>query len=390
MTDLSKTKDYPTNYSSDAVAVLDAMSFTKGKSMILLGSMSLRSQQYAGDYDGYETVELRESSDEAALDSLASRFKEMIKELRGMKNVYIGDIKGGIVPEWRVVSPDTRVSEGKVKGWNAVDARKVVDTLEESKVITREAAESLRRKCLPSLTPEQYFELKNEAKYHIVRWTAAEALHGSKRLEDGRTYTLQSAFSSPGITKMDVIALVQNSRYTEFSVVYQFKNNGKVLNNEPIDITTSLRENILAYKVEGNPFKVLKRQFSLAKWENDEKTLKRLSPILNSDLGRLYVVLSDVATLILLLDEHSNVPLDKVRFEIDQFKSRLSNIYSLESYLKGEHDLLGDINAALKISDKKTLARRLEGIADRLETYLTDSTEAKLKGGRAVYGRRAV
>ena len=57
MTDLGNVKEYPDNYPADAVRILDAMSF--GKGLVLLGSMSLRSQQYAGDYDGFEQVKMK-------------------------------------------------------------------------------------------------------------------------------------------------------------------------------------------------------------------------------------------------------------------------------------------------------------------------------------------
>jgi len=54
----SDSKEYPTNYPADAIAVLDSMSVTKGKGVELVGSMSLRSQQYAGDYDANDFVPL--------------------------------------------------------------------------------------------------------------------------------------------------------------------------------------------------------------------------------------------------------------------------------------------------------------------------------------------
>ena len=47
-------KQFPQDYPRDALAILDAMSFTDGKSVMLLGSMSIRNQQYANDYDTYE------------------------------------------------------------------------------------------------------------------------------------------------------------------------------------------------------------------------------------------------------------------------------------------------------------------------------------------------
>ena len=49
-------RKYPSTYPSDAVAILDAMSFSEGDDVKVIGSMSLRSQLYAGDYDADEDV----------------------------------------------------------------------------------------------------------------------------------------------------------------------------------------------------------------------------------------------------------------------------------------------------------------------------------------------
>ena len=82
-------KSYPENYPSDALDILDAMSFSGGKDVKILGSMSIRSQQYAGDYDAYELV--KKSGDKSTiLKQLAHQFQEIIKGLGRMQNVAIG------------------------------------------------------------------------------------------------------------------------------------------------------------------------------------------------------------------------------------------------------------------------------------------------------------
>lgn len=387
MNPLTRTKSYPDNYSSDVVKIFDAMTFTKGKNLTIMGSSSLRSQQYAGDYDGLELVELNMDSDKKALDWLADRFKSMMKELRGMKNVYIGDIKAGVIEEWRVVPTSAKVVAGKVEGYNATKARGIIDRLLQSRVITEGEAEKARSYIKDSPTPTDLVLAKDGIKFHIVRWTVADVLQGQKRLRDGRTFTLQEAFSTPGLTKLDAIALVQKDRYTDFSVIYHFKNKGKTLNYVPTDFIQSIKEDIIALEAEGNPFKILKRKFSLARYLGKEKDIARFSAILNSDLGRLYVVLGDIGTLIALLEDYDNVPLDIVRYEIDQFKNRLSTIYSLEEYIKNEHDILADINKALKQPTRDRIVVALKALGDNLATYLKESAQTKLSGGSAKYVR---
>jgi hypothetical protein len=353
------------------------MSFTKGKSVGLLGSMSLRSQQYAGDYDSFEVVNMKESSDRVALHMLAVRFQAIIKDLRGLANTYIGDIKAGSIEEWRVLPRDARVKDGKVVEMDVVASRRKLDELERAKVISaneKKYGESLLK---GRMTPFRFLTAKQHLKFHVVRWSVPDILHGEKRLRDGRTFTLEEAFSSPAITKMDVISLVQNNRYTDFSMIYYFRNNGVLLNPDIYDFVDSIKENILYFTKTGNPFKVLKRKFALAKFEKDAKTIKRLTPILNSDLGRLYHVVGDIGTLINLLEEEKPNP-KILKFEIDQFISRLSNVYTLKDYLKEEHDILGVIQSTLKETKKDALLAKLRHLEDVLQRILGTATRQRV------------
>lgn len=379
MEDDIRTKSFPENYSSDAVRVLDTMSFTKGKNVGLLGSMSIRSQQYAGDYDAYELVNMEESSDEVALHMLAERFKEIIKDLQSLPKTFIGDIKAGSVEEWRVLPQDAGIKNGKLVGMDVTASLRKLDELENAKVISPKEAKNGRERLKKAMTPFEFLEAKQYFKFHIVRWNPQTILQGYRELRDGRKYTLEEAFSTPSITKVDVISFVQNNRYTDFSMIYYFRNNGTLLNPDPYEFVQSIKENILYYEKTNNPFKVLKRKFALAKFTKDADTITKLTPILNSDLGRIYHVLGDIGTLIRLLEEFR--PNAKtVKFEIDQFKSRLSNVYQLKDYLKDEHTILGEIESALKDPKKETLLAKLRKLEDRLQAILNKGT-MELKGG---------
>lgn len=378
MTDEGRTKSYPENYPKDAVDILDAMSFSKGRDVKLLGSMSIRSQQYAGDYDAYEVVK-RKGDASSVLDSLASEFQSIIKNLRGMPNVFIGDIKAGSVEEWRVLPKGAGVVDNKIVGYNSVASKRKLDELRRANIITEGEQKDAEALLDYATTPAKFLLARKKIKFHVIRWTVPEVLAGVQTLRDGSHFTLQDAFSSPTISKLDTIAFVQNNRYTDFSIIYEFQANGKVLNPAFEDIGKSLREDIISYKAEGNPFKVLKREFALAKFRGDDRTLKSLTPVLNSDLGRLYSLQSDVGTLITLLDEHRNVPISRVRYEIDQFKSRMANIYTLPDFLKTEHTLLAHIGSALKTTSQQQLLGHLNQIQDILMSSLTRNTK-RLRG----------
>lgn len=312
-----EVKQYPDDYSNDVRDVLAAMSF--GKDMVLVGSSPLRSQLYAGDYDGFEIVKVRSLSD------IVRRFQSIILQLKRMKGVYIGDIKAGIVPEWDVLK-DVSIKDDKVIGYDPKHILASLADLKKRNIINAKEYKdaSVLIKAVP--TPGDYFVAKAEIKFHIIRWTPAQAAIGHRTLRDGRKYTLSDALTSPSLAKIDVISLVAGSRFTEFSAVYEFTKGKEVLNPTPRDITKSLLDSIKSYTLSGNYFKVLKRMFSLARYKNNKDMIAKLAPIFNGDLGRLYIIISDIDVLLYMLEHYDSLPTDEIRFEIDQFINRLSNV----------------------------------------------------------------
>ncbi|NBO23056.1 hypothetical protein EBU94_06950, partial [bacterium] len=211
-----------------------------------------------------------------------------------------------------------------------------------------------------------------------------EVLKGKKQIRGGLTITLEQAFGSPTIAKLDVIGFVQQNRFTDFSVIYEFHNKGHPLNPDKIDIVKSLKENIIAYESEGNIFKSLKRRFALAKYEGDHKIILELTPILNSDLGRLYIIIGDIGTLIALLEDFK-APQTKIKYEINQFKNRLANIYTLRDYLKNENKILSEIDSIVK-RPTGTMIEPLSKLRDELEKYLQDNTKKIIKDMKVLKG----
>ncbi len=380
---LLQTKDYPRDYPSDAVKILDTMSMDDG--LFLVGSMSLRSQQYAGDYDGYEIVE-KKGKVSNVLSELRQKFQSNIKALRALPNVFIGDIKAGVIEDWRVIPQSARIHNDKIEGYNATSLRKKVDTLLSQKIITEQEAKEAHSLIKDKPTQCEFLLAKQSIKFQVLRWTVSEVLSNQKRLRDGRMITLEEAFHTNGITKLDVMALVQQNRFTDFSVIYEFHCNGKVLNPEPIQIKSSLEESLIAYLCEGNYFKALKRLFALAKYHNHLPMVSHLTPILNSDLGRLYLIVGDIDTLLQMMELHKKVPYSIIRYEIDQFIARLSNIYTLDGYLRKDDKIIGEIKTILRLPDHQ-IQSKLERLREELNAILQKASKPyieHLKNGERV------
>ena len=355
-------RKYPSTYPSDAVAILDAMSFSEGDDVKVIGSMSLRSQLYAGDYDADEDVK-RTGDSKKVLDELSKEFANIMLRLKKIPKAVIGDIKAGSIEAFRVLP-------NQWKDFHTMASLKVVEGLP----IGVDEMKALSKKVLSVRTEMDFILLKHDCKYHTVRWTPAEVLVGHKKVQDGSVMTLQRAFQCPAPVKVDVVGWVSNNHYTEFSMVYKLICNGKLLNDNRVDVEAELEEAVKYYEHQGNPFKAMKRRFALARLRNETAKMETISKTLNSDLGKIYSILSDVGTLIYLLEEGHSINKD-IEYEVNSFKERLSHIYTVKGFLQKEALILKDLDALL---DKPSL-KTLQMIEALLMGLLEEHTP--LKGG---------
>lgn len=361
MSGITRLKEYPNGYSEDALRILNTMSFTNGKDVKILGSMSLRSQIYAGDYDAYETVSTK-GSKETALKDLVKTFKQIVKDIQKIPNTYIGDIKSGSIEEWRIID----------ENFNYKKSIEKLKELYDANIISKELFERGKQKIHPNPTKLEVLALQREFRPNVLRWSPKEVMLGFKKLQDGRKFTLEEAFQTPIITKLDVVSWVQNNRFTDFSMIYEFKHNSTSLNKETSNIEESIKKNIFVLFHEKNYFKMAKRMFSLAKYKKYQKILETLSHLFNGDAGRLYMVYGDIGTLLSLLESNETISQQKLDFEIDQFKNRLSNI-TFEKYISKEHQIFHFIDAILeKKHSEETLFKHLEALQKILAELMSE------------------
>jgi len=361
--ELYAAKSFPDNYSDKVLTILRALSMTNLKHLGLRGSSSIRSQLYAADYDGYEKVDTK------SIGTIASKLKDIMKKLRSLHECYVSDIKCGEVPEWNVFRKNARIQNNKVYDFNMKECQSRVDALRRQNIITLKEAEESNAILEKATTIWGFLEAKKTIRYHILRWKPLDILNGFLEYRNHK-FDLEDAIESGGMVKIDVIANVYD-RFTEFSVIYDIFMNGQRVTDPPPPIEQSLNEDIVYFN-KSNPFKALKRIFALAKLHRETKYANSLVAILNSDLGRLYQIVSDLKTLRDLLDR-SNVPLKEIKAQIDDMKERMGNIYLLKDFLKQEHQIIGWIEAILK-SPLTKMKSKLDTLIDTLMVILNRAT----------------
>jgi hypothetical protein len=179
-----------------------------------------------------------------------------------------------------------------------------------------------------------------------------------------------------GMIKADVIANIHD-RFTECSMIYETYIKGKLITQPPPPVVMSLQEDYVYYN-KVDPFKALKRLFSLAKVKKEEKVAKELLPILNGDLGRLNLIAGDLKTLGDLLELHGMEAHQSILEQVDMIKGRIGNIYQLKGFLMNEHEVIGEINSILKAPKTQVLGK-IERLHDRLKEIISKATVIILK-----------
>lgn len=374
---LTRRKLYTLNYPKDILDIISKMSFSKGANVEVGGSMALKSQQYAGDYDLTETVVGRYKNKEEAAEAFAKQFQAIVKGLLQTKGLFIGDIKSGEIPEWKII--DGTVKNGRISGYSAANSRKKLISLKPYLTATEFATAQKLIKTNP--TVRQFYEASDLLKFHIVRWTPAAILRGYVVLRDGRHLTLAQTINSPSLTKLDAVAFVQRSRFADFSIIFTFKNEKDTLNRIILNPIEEIKSSLSSYFTLGYYYKAAKRLFSLARIFKKNELIEKLTTMFNSDLGRLYSIVSDAKTLIYLLENKENVSLDKVRYEIDQFRSRLGNIYSINEV--GSEGILEDLLEMQELpatpEGRQQLLKAMIKLADFFDNVLNKATEEYMK-----------
>lgn len=372
--DLLKKKRFPLNYPLDVLNVINAMS-NSTSGLTIAGSMALKAQLYAGDFDMYEIVKLEGSSIAEACRKASLVIQKCVKELIELPNCYIGDIKAGEVAEWRVITGD--IIKGKVVGFDYDIAERKLLELVKSGVIDREEANEAQKVMKRNPTPYQWLVMEKTVRPQIVRWSVEDVLEGCVRLRDGRRYYLVDAVQAPTIVKIDAVALVQNSRFTDFSNIYSFRWKSHTLNEVRIDPEHELKKNILLLLGDGDYFKLGKRIFAVAKMKKNGALIRSLTDVFNGDLGRLYSIISDLGTLQFLLTNERVIPIEKIRFEIDQMRGRLGLILDLDGV--DTPSVLGEL---IKMTSLPATADGKARLAEEVERLMSIFTRVLNKGAK--------
>lgn len=348
-------------FSADMLDIINKMSFNVGN-VKLYGTKALRNIFNTSDYDLYELVKSR------SIDDIVSKFQKIIVRLLNTDLCYIGDIKAGVIENFRVLSES-------FKDYDAKASRNKLNYIYDLGIVKKEDYNFISRMLKEKISMKDYFILEDFLKYHIVRWKPKEILKGYKIILN-KQYFLKDALNTDSSFKLDVIALTENNKFSDFSIVYQIIVGNKIINKPFEDHIGTLKEAIDKLYFSKNYYKMSKRMASLDRYTGKDVIV--FDNLFNSQLGILSSIISDIGTLEYLIENEDVLPTKRIQYEIDQFKPRLANVNVLSDPLRNK--LLSIINNLLTKNkiNKEIYLSKLEKIKSTLTKILNLHTKKYL------------
>jgi hypothetical protein len=320
-------KKFPENYSKDIVSVINDLTLKSGSPPFLQGSGKLK-LNYPSDYDLAQYVPVNSH--------IKADFKNVIKKLLKNKNVYIGDIKSGEIPELKVVPNDTNASNYNERRESMIS--KLKDFYKNGFIDKVELNESLKL-LKPNLTNIDITIVKHDIRYEVIRWKPQDILNGFVIYRKHKVDFTKYLYGD-NTTKIDVVTWVNGIRYSECTMIYFFMKNGKPTNTMATKFEEAIKNEMPYLLYKKKYMKICKRMNNLETISKkpDEKLLKEFFDLFNSDLSLLNQVISDIGVLKYLIENVKNISKEKFEYEIDQMKYRLGNMTNSQ-YLNKEKSI---------------------------------------------------
>ena len=321
-------RQFPEQYSSSLKKVLRGISMGQPN---VVGSSDDHKVMYSGDYDLIETQNWTKDS--------VRGFQALVKRCGRLGTIT--DIKVGEVLEWQLLRDD--------KYDQALELHSL-GQLWQSGIITETELKEAKHILKPHLTIRELADAKKELRYGVLRWTPSEVAVGVLKYR-GRVFRLEDSMKSPGITKVDLVTWV-DTKYVEVSNIILWASKGEFYADVP-SVEKGLSEDILRYEEDGNWMKVVKRMYSIAKYKGLIQDQKDLLSILNSHLGAIYTVVSDLE-LLEEFKEATTAP--KRKKELDLMRDRMAKLYFHEfDGATNPRQLLPDLKEVLNKETKKAM-----------------------------------
>ena len=362
-TNLLKKKLIPDSFNQEIRDAVDVITYNQ-KNITFAGSFVRKSLRYSADIDIAE--DFGKVSGKVIAGALQSIMKKILKHNDKNPNnpYYLLDVKSGLDPKYI----------GRFQNLGDIKNGKVVNF--DYNLVSKELKDTNIKPVKSFKSLSEYFEFREKIRKLItLRWSMGEILEGFKNL-NGKHYPLDEAVKT-FTTKLDMV-FVCNGFYTEISNIFidEFSSkHGLVFYPISPDVKhyeEAIKYNLMEYLDKHKYLKALKRMFIMALYKKDMPLLKKLFPVLLSDVGLLNKASSIIKTIISLYETNQAHDKHQIAFQLDNLKPLISNVYQFEFGEKGIDHTIDTIIHSLKNS-KKTI-NDLEKLSDKLDEVSNNET----------------
>lgn len=217
------------------------------------------------------------------------------------------------------------------------------------------------------------FKCGEDDTHEPLRWNYKDIMKGYK-IVDNTKYQFTDCVMHKSTMKLDMIYLY-NGIATEISDNYflQIKTETNYIKEDKKETMNKLVESYNEKIQEKNYFKALKRLFNIEQLEGHKS--EKLIDLFNSDLGLLYNVISELKTIILLLEQtFKPIKLDIVKNNLQYVKYKGSKVIQLDT-----DDICSTIDKICKSNSKKYMINSLNKLCNELIKKLNDKVKPYLK-----------
>jgi hypothetical protein len=353
-------KRLKSSYPGDVLKATHLLAFNPDK-ILYYGSQAKKSMYLSsGDIDLIEPIDPADAGD------VAKKLSRIVKQIQGMPDTYLGDVKSGVDPRYSIDIGD--ISNGKVQGFNKKLVHEVVSSRDyPDKKQMLELVDG-------NMTIDKWFELNDMMrKKEVLRWTAKE-IHDGKKVVEGMTFNLSDTARDPNaMTKIDMIQFIPSlNRYVE--VTNYFFVGDKKEEYDNVAYVSELKHSILQCYVKEKYFKLTKRLLSYCLMSNHGKEAEKLYGVVHSGIGIMYQLVSELNAIEYIL-EHHKPPIDKLKAQLDAIKYKLGNVYEIEFQ---EADFDSELDAAKKAKSRSDLLNRIKKISEKLDGIVNRVAKRKL------------
>lgn len=380
------------SYNFDTVKAVHLMAIDP-EIQFIFGSASYRMQLYPGDIDANETVN-KNMNKQDIIQLVSNKLQKIVFDIINTPGYYISEVKAGYDDVFNQIHIGKIVyspSKNYVIGFNPTLLSSDFNRLFKNGYLTKleyqQFDEILQSNSsnIPVPAFEQLYHLLREKT--ILRWSPKEILKGYKRLPGNRFKSLYDSLFDKTMVKIDMLAPV-NNRYievTNFFILQYVDENGKSHNiNLPgdfdDDIVTNLKNEVRKLYFSSlffNPLKMSKRMWSMARLQKDMNVVNKLTPLLRSDASMLGQINSELETIMLLFEKFEDLPIKFLFNQINNFKSRLSNLIEIQI---NEDDIFAQIDDITSGKlDAQHIVKSLKDIKTQLKKHMIEYSAKYLK-----------